>query len=113
MKTLILTAMALGLSFTASTSESDLNKNSLNTLLTTNDLSVSGDVHSYETFKSIYENAIKNNANIENTCEVVKTEMAECIHWLTYDLGDTAIAYKVYLPGNKLVSNRLDVSRGD
>ena len=111
MKTLILTAMALGLSFTASAS--DLNKNALNALLTTNNLSISGDVHSYETFKSIYENAIDNNANIENTCEVLTKETAQCVLWLTYDFGDTAVAYKVYLPGNKLVSNKLNVSRGD
>ena len=66
MKTLILTAMTLGLSFTASAS--DLNQNALNTLLTTSNLSISGDVHSYESFKSIYEDAINNNAKIENNC---------------------------------------------
>ncbi len=110
MKTLILAALSLGLTFTASAA--DLNTDSLATLLSTNNLSVSGDVHSYETFKSIYESALTDGAEIENTCEVITTETAECVLWLTYEMGETALTYKVYLPGNRLVSNRLYVSRG-
>lgn len=111
MKALILAAMALTMS--SNIFAADLNQNALATLLTTKDLYVSGDVHSDETFKSIYGNAVKNGAKIENTCEVTSAQTAKCILWLTYDLGETALVYSVYLPGNKLVSNRLDVSRGD
>lgn len=111
MKALILTAMALSISSTVFAA--DLNQNALATLLTTKNLYVSGDVHSDETFKSIYGSAVANGAKIENTCEVTGKETAKCILWLTYELGETALTYSVYLPGNKLVSNRLDVSRGD
>jgi hypothetical protein len=111
MKTLILTAMALSISSTVFAA--DLNQNALATLLTTKNLTISGDVHSDESFKSIYGNAVKNGAKIENTCEVTSANTAKCILWLTYDLGETALSYSVYLPGNQLVSTRLDVSRGD
>lgn len=111
MKTLILAAMALSISTTVFAG--DLNQNALTALLTTKDLVVSGDVHSHETFKSIYGNAVKNGAKIENTCTVASAETAKCTLWLTYELGETALTYWVYLPGNALVSSRLDVSRGD
>ena len=110
MKTLILTAMALSFSF--SSSASDLNQNALKTLIESTNLTVVGDVHSYETFYSIYTDAVKGGANIENTCEIKNEKVAECVLWLTYDMGETALSYNVYLPGNKLVSNRLQVSRG-
>lgn len=111
MKILILAAMALSISTTVYAS--DLNQNALAALLTTKNLTVTGDVHSDETFKSIYGNAIKNGAKIENTCEVSSANTAKCILWLTYQIGETALEYSVYLPGNVLVSNMLSVSRGD
>ena len=52
---------------------------------------------------------------INNACssgEIKNEKVAECVLWLTYDMGETALSYNVYLPGNKLVSNRLQVSRG-
>ena len=110
MKTLILAAMTLGLS--SAVYATDLNSDSLATLLTSQNLSVSGDVHSYETFKSIYENAINNGDILENTCEVISLKAAECTLYLTNDYSETAVVYSVYLPGNKLVSNRLYISRG-
>ena len=112
MKKLILAVMAIGISSTVMAT--DLNQNSLVALLTAKDLSVSGDVHSYETFKSIYSGAVKNGAKIQNECQEVRgTDTADCTLWLTYELGETAIQYSVYLPGHTLVSTRLDVSRGD
>lgn len=111
MKALILTAMALGIS--SNVFAADLNQNALATLLTTKNLYVSGDVHSDETFKSIYGNAVKGGAKIENECVVTSAETAKCTLWLTYELGETAVIYSVYLPGNKLVSSRLEVARGD
>lgn len=111
MKALILTAMALSISSTVFAA--DLNQNALAALLTTKDLTVSGDVHSYETFKSIYGNAVKNGAKISNECTVTGSETAKCTLYLAYELGETAVQYSVYLPGNELVSTRLDVSRGD
>ena len=112
MKKLILAVMALGLSSTVMAA--DLNQNALVALLTAKDLSISGDVHSYETFQSIYTRAVENGAKIQNECREVRgADMANCTLWLTYELGETAIQYSVYLPGNRLVSTRLDVSRGD
>jgi hemolysin activation/secretion protein len=111
MKALILIAMTLSISSTVFAA--DLNQNALATLLTTKNLSVSGDVHSDETFKSIYGNAVKNGAKISNECIVTSAETAKCTLYLAYELGETAVQYSVYLPGNQLVSTRLDVSRGD
>lgn len=111
MKALILTAMALSISSTVMAA--DLNQTALSTLLTTKNLSVSGDVHSDETFQSIYGNALKNGAKITNECTASSRDTAKCTLWLQYELGETAVSYEVYLPGNALVSTRLDVSRGD
>ena len=110
MKALILAAMTLSLS--SAVYASDLSRDSLATLLTTQNLSISGDVHSYETFKSIYENAVNDGDTVENTCEVVSLKTAECILFLTNEYSETAVIYSVYLPGNKLFSNRLYISRG-
>lgn len=113
MKALILASLALGLS--TSVMAADLNQTALSTLLTTKGLTVSGDVHSHETFKSIYGNAVKNGAKISNECtELAGSNTADCTLWLTFSpMGETAIQYSVYLPGTELVSTRLDVSRGD
>jgi len=111
MKASILTAMAL--SFSSTVFAADLNQNALATLLTSKNLSLSGDVHSDETLKSIYTSALNGGAKIENECVVTTAETAKCTLWFTYVIGETAVTYSVYLPGNKLVSNRLYVSRGD
>lgn len=110
MKTLVLAAMALSLS--SAVFATDLNENSLTTLLTTKNLYVTGDVHSYETFNSIYTDAVNNEDKFENTCEVTSQTQAECTLYLTNEMSETALTYSVYLPGNKLVSNKLYVSRG-
>lgn len=104
---------AIAASISTNIYASDLNQNALAALLTTKNLTLSGDVRSDETFKSIYGNAIKNGAKIENTCEVSSAQTATCILWLTYEIGETALEYSVYLPGNVLVSPKLNVSRGD
>lgn len=111
MKILIWAAIMLGISSTVFGAE--LEENALSTLLVTKNLYITGDVHSYETFNSIYENAVSNGAKIENTCEVISPKTAKCTLWLMYELGDVALMYSVYLPGDKLVSNELYVSRGD
>lgn len=111
MKAIILTAMALSIS--SSVFAADLNQTSLATLLSTKNLYITGDVHSNETFKSIYGDAIRSGAKVDNICEVESEETAKCTLFLSYKLGETGLTYSVYLPGNELVSNRLDVSRGD
>lgn len=111
LKLLILIAMALSIS--AASYGADLDQNALKTLLTAKSLTVYGDIHPEETFLSIYGSAVRNGANIENTCEVTSAKIAVCTLWLSYNLGETALVYTVYLPGNELVSNDLYVSRGD
>lgn len=111
MKAIILTALALSISSTVFAG--DLNQNALAALLTTKNTSLSGDVHSDETLRTIYKSAVQGGAKIKNECVVVSNEEAKCTLWLTYQLGETAISYYVLLPGNELSSTRLDVSRGD
>lgn len=105
--------MVLGLASVAQAS--DLNQNALNTLLNTPDLTIEGDVFSYETATSIYNLGLKAGARIENKCEVIKaSKIAKCILWITYNpIGETALEYTVNLPGNTLNSNIVYVSRGD
>ena len=111
MKTIV--ALAAILSFSV-LQASELEQTALNTLLTS-ETRLSGDVHSHETVDSIYSNALRAKAKINNTCvEVVATRSARCILWLTFSpIGETALEYSVLLPGDVLQSSRVDVSRGD
>ena len=105
--------MVLGLTSVAQASE--LNQNALNALLDTPNLSLEGDVFSYETASSIYTLGLKANAKIDNKCEVIKaSKIAKCTLWITHNpIGETALEYTVNLPGNSLNSNIVYVSRGD
>ena len=107
-------ALTLALVFSGAVSASDLNERALKALLSTK-VSLTGDVHSYETMDSIYSKALDSGAVINNNCEVVKnSNNAKCILWLTFSpMGETAREYSVVLPGDELSSNVVSVSRGD
>lgn len=113
MKTLIATIMALSIS--SSVFAGDLNSKALKTLLSTPGIGLTGDVHSYETVESIYQNAIEANAKIQNDCGISKdAEDVKCILWITYSpMGETALEYVVSSSGDKLISKWIMVSRGD
>lgn len=109
-----LLALVMTLSFSLSAQAKDLNKTALDTLLSTPGVQVSGDVHSYETLESIYKGAVVNGARIENECIILNSRIADCTLWLTFSpIGETAIQYSVFLPGDKLVSTIVEVARGD
>ncbi len=110
-----ITAIVMTLGLSAVAQASDLNQNALETLLNTPDLSVNGDVHSYETVESIYNSAVESNARIDNQCEVIRSsKIAKCTLWLTFKpMGETAIEYTVNLPGTSMNSNFVNVARGD
>lgn len=111
MKTIV--ALVAILSF-STLQASELDQVALNTLLNSK-TTLSGDVHSHETVESIYTNALRANAKINNVCvETVGSKSAKCILWLTFSpIGETALEYSVLLPGDKLLGSRVDVSRGD
>ena len=90
-----------------------LSETALKTLLSSKTI-VIGDVHSDESVQSIYKNALSSNAKIENECRIISDKEAKCTLWLTYSpLGETALEYVVLLPGDKLQSPIIAVSRGD
>lgn len=112
MKALLALTMTIALS--APAMAKDLNITSLDTLLNTPGVAVTGDVHAHETLDSIYKNAVRNGAKIENECIILNSRIADCTLWLTFKpMGETAIQYSVYLPGDKLVSTIVEVARGD
>lgn len=100
--------------FSGVASASSLNERALEALLSSQ-VSLRGDVHSYETIESIYANAQKSQARINNNCEVVRnTNKASCTLWLNFSpIGETALDYEVLLPGDQVISNFVTVSRGD
>lgn len=110
----LLSALLMTLSLSFSVQASDLNQTALETLLSTPNLQVTGDVHSYETFDSIYQGALEANARIENECRVKEGgRVADCILWINFSpIGETAVEYKILLPSGKLFSQLLFVSRG-
>lgn len=112
MKAILALTMTFALSFAALAK--DLNQNALEALLNTPGVQVAGDVHAHETLDSIYKGALKAEAKIENECIILNSRIADCTLWLTFSpMGETAIQYSVYLPGDKLVSTIVEVARGD
>ncbi len=107
-------ALTMTFALTLSAQAKDLNQNALEALLSTPGVQVSGDVHAHETLESIYKGAVSNGAKVQNECIILNSRIADCTLWLTFSpMGETAVLYSVYLPGDKLVSTIVEVARGD
>ncbi|QDK42561.1 hypothetical protein DOM21_14100 [Bacteriovorax stolpii] len=112
MKTLFALTLALGLS--SSAFAGSLNENALQALLNTKGTTLVGDVHSYETVASIYKDAVTSKARINNECHPLNNQVAHCTLWINYNpIGETALTYEVALPGHELLSDIIEVARGD
>ncbi|MBY0416042.1 MAG: hypothetical protein K2Q18_17860 [Bdellovibrionales bacterium] len=109
MKIISTLVMAFTLSTTAMAA--DLNETALKTLLSSPEVTLEGDVHSYETVGSIYAQAV-GKAKIKNEC-IVSGKTAKCILWINYSLGETALEYSVDSTGETLLSSYVSVARGD
>ncbi|MBC7711901.1 MAG: hypothetical protein H7177_01080 [Rhizobacter sp.] len=113
MKNFLAIVMALGLTTVALAD--DIEQNALKSLISSsNEITLEGDVHSTETVKEIYENAVNAGAKIENVCTIMAAaKIAKCTLWITYPVGESALEYVVNLPGTSLASTAVNVSRGD
>ncbi len=109
-----LTALALAAGLATLAQASDLNQNSLKTLLSAEHLILDGDVHADDTVLDIYNSAVEVKAAIENKCTVIKTsKIAKCTLLITYGkIGEVAIEYTVNAAGFAMISNSVYVSRG-
>ncbi len=113
MKTFLSWTLFLGLTVSPAFADS-LNDKALETLLASKETTVVGDVRAHETVSSIYNHAIESKAAIRNVCRPLNSEIANCILWITFGpIGETALVYQVFIPGDKLTSNIVDVARGD
>jgi hypothetical protein len=112
MKALMAAIMALSIS--GATFAADLNQTALDTLLSSTQTRVEGDIHEGETVVSIFVGALEGDADIKNECSVVSKDEAKCTLWLTFKpMGETALQYSVNAAGTALTNNMVTVSRGD
>lgn len=112
MKIILILLAVLAISSANAATES-ISQTALETLMSTQNVRIEGDILEGETLESIYSSALNSKAKIENECKVNEaTKSANCILWLTHSMGETAIEYNVSLDGKTLLSTLVFISRG-
>jgi hypothetical protein len=107
-------AAIMALSISGATFAADLNQTALDTLLSSTQTRLQGDVQQDETVISIFVSALEGNADIKNECAAVSKDESTCTLWITYSpMGETSLQYSVNAEGTALVNNMVTVSRGD
>lgn len=107
-------ATVLALSISGATFAADFNQTAMDTLLSSTETRVEGDVQADETVASIFTGALEDDADIKNECADVSNDEAKCTLWLTFKpMGETALQYSVNASGTALTNNMVTVSRGD